>query len=129
MGAAGKIDPGCPMDWLLLLAIAERRLVGLVYRGRARIGEPHDYGLRKGTDQLNFFQTAGTSSSGRLDWRTLHVSAIEGLLVLDRHFSGTRATPSGAHLGWDELYASVTPRLLQVPPAPTRRSRAGASPS
>lgn len=98
------------LDRLLRRAIDERRLISLTYQGRPRVGEPHDYGLRNGKDQLNFFQTGGQSKSGGLDWKTLDVRGITQLQVQDQHFAGTRETGSGRHLQWDRLYATVTPR-------------------
>jgi predicted DNA-binding transcriptional regulator YafY len=102
--------PSADVDRLLRLAIAEKRLISLTYDGYPRVGEPHDYGCRNSKDQLNFFQTAGGSSSGKLDWRTFDVERITRLQVRDEHFAGTRETGSGRHLQWDQLYATVTPR-------------------
>jgi hypothetical protein len=102
--------PNADVDRLLRLAIAEKRLISLTYAGYARVGEPHDYGSRNGKDQLNFYQTAGGSSSGKLDWRTLDAERIAQLQLRDEHFAGTRATDSGRHIEWDHLYATVTPR-------------------
>jgi hypothetical protein len=102
---------GIEVDRVLRQAIAERRLVTFEYQGLPRIGEPHDYGRRKGKDQLNFFQTGGRSRSGKVpDWRTPDVDGIRSLALTPERFAGTRPTPSGRHLDWDELYASVTPR-------------------
>lgn len=99
------------LDRLLRLAIAQRRLVSLTYQGCPRIGEPHDYGARNGKDQVNFFQAGGVSRSSPLPtWRTLDATGITLIEVLDQHFAGTRETPSGRHLKWDRLYATVTPR-------------------
>jgi hypothetical protein len=99
------------VDRLLRVAIENTLLISCVYQGLPRIGEPHDYGMRQGKDQLNFFQTGGRSKSAKLDWRTLDVDGITQLRVLEQHFPGTRATPSGRHLQWDRLYATVTPRV------------------
>ena len=99
------------IDRLLRVAIGEKRVVSLTYKGLPRVGEPHDYGLRNGKDQLNFFQTAGQSKSGDLhSWRTLDVNGITRFELQDEHFAGTRETDSGQHLQWDKLYATVTPR-------------------
>ena len=99
------------MDSLLRRAILEKRLVSLVYDGCRRVGEPHDYGLRLGKDQLNFFQTAGESKTGKLpSWRTLDASGISQLTLLDRTFAGTRETATRRHLKWDKVHVSVTVR-------------------
>jgi len=99
------------VDELLCRAIAARCLVSLVYDGLPRTGEPHDYGLRAGKAQLNFYQTGGRSRSGKLpSWRTLDVARISELETLDKEFAGTRDTSTARHLRWDEVYASVTLR-------------------
>jgi hypothetical protein len=99
------------VDRLLRQAIAGKRVVAFTYGRLPRLGEPHDYGRRNGKGQLNFFQTGGRSSSGTLpQWRSIDVDRIEGLLVTEATFAGTRATPTGKHIAWDELYATVTPR-------------------
>lgn len=108
----GLIEPGSAIDWQLHLAIAERRLVRFVYDGLPRLGEVHDYGRRGAKDQVNFFQLGGASRSGRPhSWRTPDVVKFAALEVLDATFAGTRPAPSGEHLRWDEVYASVTPEL------------------
>lgn len=100
------------VDKLLRRAIRGKHLVSFMYDGLLRIGEPHDYGSRKGKDQLNFFQTAGASKTGRLpSWRTLDARDISGVKVLEGTFGGTRSTRTQRHLDWDEVYASVTPRV------------------
>jgi predicted nucleic acid-binding protein len=110
-----------PVDKLLRRAIRGKRLVSLMYDGLLRIGEPHDYGSRKGKDQLNFYQTAGASKTGRLpSWRTLDVRDISEVKLLEGGFGGTRSTRTQRHLDWDEVYASVTPGLGAVKPAKSR---------
>jgi predicted nucleic acid-binding protein len=105
------------VDKLLRRAIARKQLVSLVYDGLRRVGEPHDYAVKNGKVQLNFFQTGGQSKSGKLrSWRTLDADQISDVEVLDRPFTGTRETPTGSHRKWDEVLASVT---LQ----PTRKRR------
>lgn len=97
------------VDAVLRRAIAQKRQISLMYQGCRRAGEPHDYGLRNGKDQLNFYQTAGQSRTGKLpSWRTLDVQGITELQLQDRTFEGTRETATRRHLDWDEVYASVT---------------------
>lgn len=100
------------MDSVLRQAIAERRLVSFVLDGRRRIGEPHDYGIKDGVPKLLFYQTAGASSSGRpFGWRTALLSKMSDLKLLDERFPGPRPAPSGRHVSWDVLFASVSSGL------------------
>ena len=100
------------MDSLLRQAIAERRLVSFVLDGRRRIGEPHDYGIKDGVPKLLFYHTAGGSSSGQpLGWRTALLSKMSDLKLLDERFPGPRSAPSGRHVSWDVLFASVSSGL------------------
>jgi hypothetical protein len=99
------------MDELLRQAIAERRLVAFVLDGYPRIGEPHDYGIINGTAKLFFFQTGGRSrSQPPVGWRWATLSKMSDLKLLEQHFAGPRPAPSGRHIHWDELIASVFPR-------------------
>jgi hypothetical protein len=99
------------MDSVLREAIAQRRLVSFVLDGRRRIGEPHDYGIKDGVPKLLFYQTAGESSSGQpLGWRTALLSKMSDVKLLDERFPGPRPAPSGRHVSWDSLYASVSSR-------------------
>jgi hypothetical protein len=103
---------------LLLRAIAGRRLVSFVLDGCLRIGEPHDYGLRKGVPQLFFYQIGGESRSGRPPmWRIALLPKISGLEVLGERFAGSRPTESGRHIRWDTLFASVSRQATILPSA------------
>ncbi len=99
------------VDQLLRTAIAERRLIAFVLDERARLAEPHDYGMINGEPRLFFYQIGGESRSRRpLGWRWAALSKISQLHVLDEHFGGTRPVPSGRHVQWDEVLATVSPR-------------------
>lgn len=99
------------LDNLLRTAIAEKRLLAFVLDERPRLAEPHDYGLIDSEARLFFYQVGGESSSGRpLGWRWAVLSKISQLQVLDQHFGGTRPVPTGRHVEWDTLFATVTPR-------------------
>lgn len=105
----GNID----LDRLLKKAINEWRLVAFTLTGRPRIAEPHDYGLIEGEPRLFFYQVGGESSPGSsLGWRWAVLSKISEFLVLDKRFRGPRPVPSGKHLKWDRLFATV--RLTMV---------------
>jgi len=89
------------MDSVLRQAIAQRRLVSFALDGRRRIGEPHDYGM-----------IGGESRSGPpIGWRWAVLSKISDLKLLDERFPGPRPAPSGRHMAWDILFASVSSNL------------------
>ena len=95
------------IDAQLKSAIASKRLIRFTYNNQEpRVAEPHDYGLRNGIDQLLVYQRkkAATYLTG---WRSLEVSKIENLVVLDDTFRGTRGRPHQDHTVWDVLYARV----------------------
>lgn len=99
------------LDHLLRTAIAEKRLVSFTLNGRRRVGEPHDYGLIAGEPRLFFYQTGGESQSGRpLGWRWARLAGITDLDLLDQRFPGTRPAPTGRHVAWDSIIASVSVR-------------------
>lgn len=99
------------LDALLRTAIAERRLIAFVLDERPRFAEPHDYGLIDDEPRLFFYQVGGESRSGKpLGWRWAVLSKISQLHVLDEHFGRTRPVPSGRHVQWDTLFATVSPR-------------------
>jgi hypothetical protein len=99
--------PALTVDELLRAAIDQRRLVQLIYKGKRRIAEPHDYGVHNGTVKLLGYQIGG-SSSGRLpNWRWMEVKSISDVRLLDQTFAGGRPTPSGKHHQWDQLFARV----------------------
>lgn len=101
------------LDSLLRSAIRERRLVEFVLDQLPRVAEPHDYGLIDGESRLFFYQVGGQSRSGRpLGWRWAVLSKISELRVLEQQFRGSRPVPSGKHVKWDKLFATV--RLYDV---------------
>jgi hypothetical protein len=98
-------------DQRLCLAIAERRLIAFDLDGRPRIAEPHDYGIIDGVARLFFYQIGGQSRSGRpVGWRWGMLPKISNLRILRDRFPGTRPAPSGRHVQWDTLIATVSPR-------------------
>jgi hypothetical protein len=97
------------IDQLLRAAIAQKRLVAFLLDGCKRVAEPHDYGVMNGSTRLFFYQVGGTSRSGRpIGWRWADLGKITDLRVLDDRFAGARAAPSGRHVRWEKLYASVS---------------------
>lgn len=99
------------IDKLLRRAISERRMVTFVLDGKSRVAEPHDYGVIDDERRLFFYQMGGDSSSGRpLGWRWAALSKISRLTLRDQYFSGSRPAPSGKHIKWDKLFATVSSR-------------------
>ena len=94
----------------LVHAIGGKYLVEFVYKaGRARIVEPHDYGIRGDVERLLGFQIRGESRSGASHgWKDFDVDQISHLRVLDRRFAGTRADSAQQHRTWDTLFARVS---------------------
>ena len=98
---------------LICAAISERRLVTFILDGFRRIAEPHDYGIIDGVARLFFYQVGGESRSGRpVGWRWGVLSRISELRILSDTFPGSRAAPSGRHVHWDTLIATVSPRPM-----------------
>jgi len=103
--------PEPKLDEQLRTAIGARRLVAFTLNERPRVAEPHDYGVIKGVPQLLFYQVGGESASkAPVGWRRAPVSKIAGLKILDERFGGSRDSPSGRHIPWDELIATVSKR-------------------
>ena len=99
------------IDKQLRTAIGERRVIAFKLDGFARIAEPHDYGVVEGERRLFFYQLGGESRSGRpLGWRWAKLSKIAELQLLERRFRGTRPAPSGRHVEWEQVLASVSRR-------------------
>jgi hypothetical protein len=98
------------VDALIRVAIEQKRLVKLVYGGKHRILEPHDYGIHKGAVKLLGYQVGGASSGPLPDWRWMQVRSISDIDLLDRTFPGGRPSPSGKHHQWDQLFLRVKPR-------------------
>ena len=99
------------VDAALRSAIEQRAVVSFMLDGHERIAEPHDYGAIDGKAKLFFYQIGGTSRSSQpVGWRWAALPKISELKLLDRHFEGARAAPSGRHVRWDRLFASVSSR-------------------
>jgi len=104
------------LDLLLRKAIAEKRLIAFTLDGRHRVAEPHDYGVIDGELRLFFYQVGGESRSGRpLGWRWARLDRMSALRLLDERFPGTRPAPSGRHIHWERVIASVSIRMTAEP--------------
>lgn len=98
------IDPDTHQ--LVLTAIREKRLLRFALDGKARVAEPHDYGIQKGHVRLLTYQISGASSGPLPGWRWIDVARISGPELLDKTFAGGRPV-SGKHHTWDVLFARV----------------------
>jgi hypothetical protein len=97
------------MNSELVRAIHEKRLVEIVYNNARRIVEPHDYGIRGGTETLLGYQLTGGSGSGAAHgWKELKLAKVAQLRVLDRHFPGSRGDSAQQHRTWETLFARVS---------------------
>jgi hypothetical protein len=99
--------PTASVDELLRTAIEQKRLVRLVYKDKARIIEPHDYGVHNGSVKLLAFQVGGASRGRLPNWRWMEVNSISDVGLLDRTFPGGRPNASGKHHRWDQLFLRV----------------------
>lgn len=97
------------LDACIRRAIAEKRLLELRYKDAVRLAEPHDYGVIGGAERLLIFQLQGPhSGKGAVGWRLLDVAKIEGGIVTDQTFAGSRGQSHQQHHRWERLYARVT---------------------
>jgi hypothetical protein len=94
---------------LLWQAIQQKRLIRLVYKGRKRIIEPHDYGIHNGVVKLLAYQIGGSSTHKLPAWRWMDEELISDIEILDRTFPGGRPTQYGRHHIWDRLFIRVKP--------------------
>ena len=96
-------------DPVLWRAIAERRMIRLLYHRRLRIVEPHDHGILNGSVQLLAYQVGGSSSRPLPNWILMKVDEIADRELLDQSFPGGRPTAAGRHLKWNTLFIRVKP--------------------
>ena len=92
---------------LIVKAIEETRMVRLMYHDKARILEPHDHGVLKGSVQLLGYQTAGVSNRPIPNWLLMKTDEISDLTLLDETFAGGRPTSKGEHIQWEVLFIRV----------------------
>jgi len=90
-------------------AIGERRLLVFSSKRCERIAEPHDYGVIGGVRKLLYYQVGGRSNSGPPNgWRWAEIAEMEGTRILEKRFDGPRPAPTGRHVKWEKLFASVS---------------------
>lgn len=96
------------VDARIRRAIAEKRLLELRYKRAERLAEPHDYGVIDGVERLLVFQLRGLNSGkGAVGWRLLDIVKIEGCVVTEQLFAGSRGQAHQQHYEWETLYARV----------------------
>jgi hypothetical protein len=100
-------DPDPDLDKLIRRAIRNKQLMRLIYQGKDRVIEPHDYGIHKGVVKLLAYQVRGASTGRLPGWRWLEVSGISDAHLMDETFPGNRPPPSGQHHQWDEIFIRV----------------------
>jgi hypothetical protein len=105
--APAGIDPGTHQ--LILAAIQQKRLLSFHLDGKARITEPHDYGIQNGKVRLLAYQVAGASSGPIPGWRWIEIPRISQTELLSHTFPGNRVAPTGKHHKWEVLFARVEP--------------------
>jgi uncharacterized protein YeaO (DUF488 family) len=104
------------IDTTLREAIAKKRLVSFTLGGFPRIAEPHDYGLIDNVAKLFFYQVGVESKSGKPEgWRWALLDKMSNLTILEKGFPGSRLAPTGRHIQWDTLHASVSTRSVSEP--------------
>lgn len=91
----------------ILSAIHEKRLLGFSFDGKARVAEPHDYGIQNGKVRLLAFQVGGVSSGTLPGWRWFEIARMSLPELLPQAFSGNRFIPSEKHHAWDVLFARI----------------------
>jgi len=98
-------EVGPNINPLIWTAIEQKRLLRFRYKGRERIVEPDDYGIKNDVIKLLGFQVGGSSSQKLPNWRWSEQNLISELRLLDSTFPGGRPTKSGKHQKWDKLAA------------------------
>jgi hypothetical protein len=90
-------------------AIATRRLLGFAYHGRARVVEPHTFGLdRWGRSLLCAYQVEGASGAKpATGWRFFFVEQMSNVCADQRRFSAPRPD----YVRGDGAIKSVTAEL------------------
>ena len=76
------------MEHDICIAIRDRRLLEMTYKGNRRVVEPHTLGVDSGGHRtLCAWQLSGGSGEG---FRDFHLDSMSGTSVLDEHFPGPR---------------------------------------
>lgn len=98
------------LDAQLRFAIANKRLLRVSYLGKARVIEPHDYGLHMRQPRLltyQLYEVAVARQPRTKGWRLLDCAKVDSCEVLDDTFPESRSDSHQRHYEWDALYARV----------------------
>ena len=98
-----------PFDQQFRSAIAQKRLLRLGYKGKRRLVEPHDYGIKGGVVRIFVYQLSDESGGPARGWRLLDTPEVSGCEVQEATFAGGRGDGLQHHMEWDELFARVEP--------------------
>ena len=93
----------------VIKAIQDKSVLHFTYDGHARTAEPHAVGCSTaGNDVVRCFQTAGTSSEGKVpDWKLMLLSDIRNLVVGPETFAATRPGYKQGDKGMSVIYAEI----------------------
>lgn len=94
------------MDEMIREAMSERKLLAFDYDGHHRIVELHVYGRKSDQNGVLAYQIGGQSSTGRFDWKRMHMKKMTNMKVLNKTFPGKREV-TGMHSLWDLYYFIV----------------------
>lgn len=86
------------MQVIIPKAIRERRLLRLIYDGRARTVEPHAFGLVDGKHEAMLgWQVSPPVRNGE-HWHVFHLDRISGLRTLEEQFEATSSRQAPTEL-------------------------------
>lgn len=106
------------MQVIITNAIKERRLLRLIYDGRARTVEPHTLGLIDGKcEAMLCWQISPPVRSGER-WHLFHLNKISGLRRLEEQFELTLSRQAPTEV-FSEIYASQSDIEPAATPAGT----------
>ncbi|MDR3404214.1 MAG: hypothetical protein P4L99_17075 [Chthoniobacter sp.] len=93
----------------LIKAIQDKSVLNFTYDNHSRTAEPHAVGnSTAGNDVLRCYQTAGTSSEGKVpDWKLMLLSDIRNLTVGPATFLAPRPGYKTGDKGMSVIYAQL----------------------
>lgn len=94
------------MQFIIPRAIRERRLLRLVYDGRARTVEPHLFGLIEGKHDAVLCRQVSPPVVGGERWHVFHLSKIVDLRMLEDKFESPADQQAPADQ-FTEIYVSL----------------------
>ena len=96
------------MNYRIIEAIENRKVIKFYYENKLRIVEPHCYGITlAGNEGLRAFQIGGHSSSGKMGWKMYDLSKVANIETLEDTFPTPRLGYKKGDKGMDEIYAEL----------------------